>query len=210
MFNLTCLLCLMVAVSGCNKKEKKEESKSAEAPATIASELIAVIDLNRVAQEIGAQAKIDLSLKNKEQELLTRFNGLKAELSRRVTELKSGKSDLNDQKQNELDQMTVEHQNKLTLQAQVAQSQLLAHHSGLKQKLLSDIRPVAYQVARDKGMQIVLTVGQVYAAGPQVNITSDVVTRIKEINEKNAVSQKSEPETPRVAVLPHGGEFTPR
>ncbi len=208
LFNLICLLCMAVVVTGCNKQEKKvSEATTIE---TTPKDLIAVIDLNVVAQEIGAQTKIDLSLKQKEEELLSRFNGLQAELGRKVALLKSENKDLNDQAQNELDQLTAENQGKLTLQAQAAQSQLLAFHSGLKQKLLSQIRPVAYQVAQEKGMQIVLTVGQVYAAGPNVNITHDVVKRIKEINESVAAKQPQQEKPNRVANLPGGGEFTPR
>lgn len=208
LFNLICLLCMAVVVTGCNKQEKKvSEATTIE---TTPKDLIAVIDLNVVAQEIGAQTKIDLSLKQKEEELLSRFNGLQAELGRKVALLKSENKDLNDQAQNELDQLTAENQGKLTLQAQAAQSQLLAFHSGLKQKLLSQIRPVAFQVAQEKGMQIVLTVGQVYAAGPNVNITHDVVKRIKEINESVAAKQPQQEKPNRVANLPGGGEFTPR
>lgn len=208
--NLTCLLCIALAVAGCNKKEKEDTDKAAAVAAPASSDLIAVIDLNVVAQEIGAQAKIDVSLKNKEQELLSRFNGLKTELERKVADLKMNSDNLNDQQQNELDQLTVENQNKLTLQAQAAQSQLVAHHSQLKQKLLAEIRPVAYQVAQEKGMQIVLTVGQVYAAGPNVNITNDVVKRIREINESAAAMAEPAEAPPRYAELPGGGEFTPR
>ena len=206
--NLICLLCLAVAISGCNKKDKEETTEAAIfAPP---KDLIAVIDLNVVAEEIGAQTKIDFLLKKKEEELINRFNGLKEELRRKVDSLSTANQDLNDQKQNALDELTAENQNMLTLEMQAAQTQLVAFHSQLKQKLLGEIRPVAYQVAQEKGMQIVLTVGQVYAAGPNVNITYDVAKRIKKNNEASAANEKPAKQPPRVAELPGGGEFTPR
>lgn len=207
--NLTSLLCFVLICAGCNKQEK-EESKAETSLEPAAAEFIAVIDLNVVAQEIGAQTKIDLSLKQKEEELLRNYNGLKAELGRKVADHGTAGGDLNDQQQNRLDQLNAENQNTLTLQAQAAQSQLIAYHGQLKQKLLAEIRPVAYTVAKEKGMQIVLTVGQVYAAGPNVNITQDVVKRIQAINKSSALSQSADEPPVRISELPGGGEFVPR
>ena len=208
---LTFLIMSCLATVGCNgKKEKEMEEKSASV-VTDASDLIAVIDLNAVAREIGASTKIDLALKKHEEELVSQFNGLKAELGRRVGELQSANDDLNDQKQNQLDELTADNSAKLTMQAQAAQTQLSTHHSKLKQQLLNQIRPVAYEVAKERGMQLVLTVSQVYAAGPEVNITEEVIKRIKHINDSAQSKAVSKQEVPRVAVkLPGGGEFMPR
>ena len=205
---LICLLCCLVVLAGCQGQKSEDDSQAAATNLT--PELIAVIDLNVVAQEIGAQTKIDLSLKQKEAELLKKFNGLKAELGRRVSDFQAANGDLNDHQQNELDEMATKNQSTLTLQAQAAQSQLLAHHAQLKQKLLAQIRPVAYNVAQEKGMQIVLTVGQVYAAGPNVDITQDVVKRVQAINDSAAEYKIAEEPPTRVAKLPGGGEFMPR
>ena len=204
-----CVLCTLVTMAGCQKKAEQNDTEAAAIPAA-KQDLIAVIDLNLVAEEIGAQAKIDRSLKEKEQELLKKFNGLKAELGRKVADLQKPSQDLNDQRQNQLDAMTAQNQDMLTLQAQAAQSQLLAYHTQLKQKLLSQIRPVAYQVVQEKGMQIVLTVGQVYAAGPNVDITQDVVKRIQTINQSASKGPAPGEPVTQVASLPGGGEFMPR
>ncbi len=185
----TCWLGLVILVAGCNAKP--EEAKMPDEVETSAQALIAVIDLNVVAQEIGAQEKIDRSLTDK-----------KAELANRVTDYEtnfrgesSGQEDA------------------IKRQAQLAQTQLLAHHAQLKQQLLAQIRPVAYLAAQERGMEIVLTAAQVYAAGPNVDITQDVVKRIQRMNqlgdEEKSVDLKESPV--RVAELPSGGgDFQPQ
>ena len=171
--------------SSCWCNAKPEEAKMPDEVETSAQALIAVIDLNVVAQEIGAQEKIDRSLTDK-----------KAELANRVTDYEtnfrgesSGQEDA------------------IKRQAQLAQTQLLAHHAQLKQQLLAQIRPVAYLAAQERGMEIVLTAAQVYAAGPNVDITQDVVKRIQRMNqlgdEEKSVDLKESPV--RVAELPSGG-----
>ncbi len=211
MNRLTCyawLLTGLLICNGCGKKQVVE----AEDVSAVDQKQIAVIDLNLVAQEIGARAKIDMLLDKREQELMTQFNGLKAELDRREMNLRgSFNDDLNDDQQNELDKLRAENLNKLNVQAQAASTRLAGFHAQLKQKLLNDIRPIAYQVASDQGMKIVLTAGQVYAAGPNVDITEAVIKQIQQINAANPESEDLAPQEPvaRVGHMPGGGEFVP-
>ncbi|MGI9516534.1 MAG: OmpH family outer membrane protein [Pirellulaceae bacterium] len=202
------LLSGVLICCGCNSKQVAEPAESPSAD----QELIAVIDLNLVAEEIGARTKIDMALDKREKELLAQFNGLKSELTRRETDLQdSFNDDLNDDQQNELDHLRAENQSKLNLQAQTASTRLAEFHAQLKQKLLNDIRPVAYQVAQDQGMKIVLTVGQVYAAGPNVDITQAVIKHIQSVNAANPETTNISPRGPvaRVGDMPGGGEFVP-
>ena len=202
------ILCGLVVCFGCHRTPVAEPEESQ--PAT--ADMIAVIDLNLVAQEIGARAKIDMALEKREQELLSQFNGFKSELDRREINLRASFSqDLNDDEQNELDQLRAENQSKLSFEAQAASTRLTAYHAQLKQKLLNDIRPVAWQVAQDQGMNVVLTVSQVYAAGPNVDITQAVIKRIQAINEANPEAKELTPHEPvaRVSQIGGGGEFVP-
>ena len=121
-----------------------------------------------------------------------------SELDRREINLRDSFSDdLNDDEQNELDQLRAENQSKLNIEAQAASTRLTAFHAQLKQKLLNDIRPIAYQVAQDQGMSLVLTVSQVYAAGPNVDITEAVIKRIQAINEANPAAARGNSTTCR-------------
>ena len=79
--------------------------------------------------------------------------------------------------------------------------------------MLAQIRPVAYLAAQERGMEIVLTAAQVYAAGPNVDITQDVVKRIQTINRstENGSSAGLEESPVRLAELPAGGgDFQPQ
>ncbi len=206
---LTGLMFTFLGMLGCNKKE------AVQAPATETkvdvNDLVAVIDLNLVAQEIGAQAKIDVSVNEREEAFSKQLNGLKEELGRRVETLQSTvTTDSDEESKAKLQSLIRDNNNKLALQSQAFQTQLLGHRSQLQQKLLNDIRPVAYNIAQAKGMQIVLTVGQVYAAGPNVDITQDVIKRIKEINESTAKSQPTKGPVAHIGARPGGGEFMPR
>ncbi len=184
-----CWLGLVIMIAGCNGKseEAKEEQTTNKSPQT----LIAVIDLNVVAHEIGAQDKIDRSVMDKKAELANRMADYEMKLSGEPAD----------------QEMAIKRQ------AQLAQTQLLAHRAQLKQQLLAQIRPVAYLAAQERGMEIVLTAAQVYAAGPNVDITQDVVKRIQTINQstENGSSAGLEESPVRLAELPAGGgDFQPQ
>ena len=184
-----CWLGLVIMIAGCNGKseEAKEEQTTNKSPQT----LIAVIDLNVVAHEIGAQDKIDRSVMDKKAELANRMADYEIKLSGEPAD----------------QEMAIKRQ------AQLAQTQLLAHRAQLKQQLLAQIRPVAYLAAQERGMEIVLTAAQVYAAGPNVDITQDVVKRIQSINQstENGSSAALEESPVRLAELPGGGgDFQPQ
>lgn len=178
-------LCL-ISLLGCNVEEKTEEASAAPDQA-LPVDMIAVIDLNVVAHEIGAQEKIDRAMQTK-----------KRDLENRLSTVKLAESDF---------------QKREALQAQALQSQLLAHHAKLKQQFLSQVRPIALAVAQDQGMQIVMTTAQVYATGPGNDITQAVVKQILELNQFSPADVGVASESPAVKVveLPHGnGEFIPR
>ena len=185
----TCWLGLVIIIAGCNGKS--EEVKEEQTTKKSSQALIAVIDLNVVAQEIGAQDKIDRSVTDKKAELANRMADYETKLSGPPAD----------------QEMAIKRQ------AQLAQTQLLAHHAQLKQQLLDQIRPVAYLAAQERGMEIVLTAAQVYAAGPNVDITQDVVKRIQTINRstENGSSAGLEESPVRLAELPAGGgDFQPQ
>ncbi len=207
------LLLFTLSVIGCGKKP---DARVSTGPEPVAAEnpvdAIAVIDLNVVAEEIGARYKINQSLKLRETELVNQLNGFRDELGRRVDEVRASYGeDLNDQNLSALDKTLAENQEKVTLQAQAAQTQLAAHHARLKMQLLNQVRPVAYKVAQARGLSIVMTTSQIYAVAPDRDITQEVIEAIKQLNDSN-VSQLPAPSDPgtRIAEMPGGGEFMPR
>ncbi len=203
------LIYLLAALPGCRQSNTAQARFESDAASPL--DLIAVIDLNVVAQEIGARDKINFALQQRENELIDELDQLKSDLNQQRQSIQAEYGqDLNQQQQSELDRLLTEHQQKIGLQVQAAQSQLVTQQAQLKVKLLAEIRPVAYQIAQENGMQIVLTSSQVYVAGPNVDITQQVIQRIKQINAGSDSTSRSEPPTMRVAEMPGGGDFMPR
>ena len=213
---LCCVAILGTLLSGCGKVASTTEPTPETSPATTpAIETIAVINLNVVAQEIGAMDKINVILNEKKDHLVGQLNDLKSQLGKKRDEIQTQfGTDLNEQQQGELDQMLVEHQNTLQLQTQAANSQLATTHAQLKRVLLDQVRPVAFEVAKEHGMNIVLTTGQIFAAGNNIEITQQVIERIRELNEAGKIEETSALQSPapseRVANLPGGGAFMPQ
>lgn len=209
------LVATILILSGCKQKVASPETPTDSAGTASTAELvdaIAVIDLNLVAEEIGARQKINESLKKRETELVGQISMLRDELDRRTIEVKAKlDGDMNEQSQGDLDKLLFENQAKVDLQAQAAQAQLTTHHALLKKKLLDQIRPIAYNVAKSHGLSIVMTTSQVYAASPERDITREVVREILKINEAEAaVMPVVKDPGIRVADMPGGGDFLPR
>ncbi len=208
------LLIVLLPLAGCGRKTDNRSVTEAGPPPGFASipDRVAVIDLNIVAEEIGARRKITESLKRRELELMGQLDGFRDELVRRADEVKASYgSDLNDQRQTELDQLLSENDSKVALQAQAAQVQLASYHAQLKLKLLNEVRPVAWQVAESHDMSIVMTTSQVYAVSPERDITREVIEEIRKRNTTESTSLLAPADGGiRVAEMPGGGEFLPR
>lgn len=204
---LSCLtiLCAIPLLTACsnNPEAVVESDKSTSTD-------IAVVDINEVARRIGAMEIIQQSMIDLEMELKTKLSQYRSDLDQEYEDQRTKYSDdLNDQAQGELDSLLVKHRNSFAEQSKLAQNQLAAHHNQLKKKLLNQVRPVAYEIANKKGMSVVMTTSQVYAAGPSSDITEAVAKRINEMNSENG-TENQEREGKRVADLPGGGAFLPR
>ena len=213
---LRCLFCfgLGLTIFGCSGGQQTGESNEETAPSPASSNWsdacqIAVIDINEVARQIGAMDKINASMGRMESELNGQLATYQETLDKRLEEEKQKfDTDLNERQQGELDALLASRQRSLQQQTQLAGSQLAAHHNQLKLKLLNEIRPIAFEVARKRGMNLVVTTQQVYAARPEADITAEVVERIKQVNAHSDSREQSAPAT-RVAELPGGGAFKP-
>ena len=204
---LSCLtiLCAIPLLTACsNNPETVVESNGSS------NTDIAVVDINEIARQIGAMEIIQQSMIDLEMELKTKLSQYKSDLDQEYQDRRKEYSDdLNDQAQDELDSLLVKHRGSFSEQSMLAQNQLAAHHNQLKKKLLNQVRPVAYEIANKKGMSVVMTTSQVYAAGPSSDITEAVAKRINELNSGNS-AEKQAREGKRVADLPGGGAFLPR
>lgn len=208
---MTGLLVLTIGICGCGKKDENARTRDLADSVVRVADSIAVIDLNVIAEEIGARQKITDSMKERENDLVDQLSGYRDRLDQQVEDLRSHWGDnLNDEQQTDLDRTLADNQSKIGLQIQAAQSQLATHHARLKMELLNQVRPVAFQVAREQGMSVVMTTGQVYAIGPEQNITQAVIEQILKLNQSTTTAPPAHPPGVRIAELPGGGEFLPR
>ncbi len=208
---LLTLLLIAVLLSGCSRTVAVDSEPEGTVPTDQQTTPfnVAVIDINEVARQIGAMDKIRFAMAEFELELQSQLNMIKDRLDEEVeSKKKAYNNDLNQQAAGELDSLLAKHQSSLEQQTFAANSQLAAHHNQLKLKLLNQVRPIAYQVANERGMSVVLTTAQIYAATPTADITNEVVQRIQQIN---AVTESSSDDDrpKRLANLPGGGDFKP-
>lgn len=210
------LCCLVAGPLGCRQKVASSNDKNDAAGSTqstsSANDAIAVIDLNVVAEEIGARQKINDSLRVRETELSNQLSSFQEDLEGKLEAYRSGLSaESSEQDKAKLNEMLLQNRSLVAKQAQAAQAQLAGYHASLNQTLFDQVRPVAFQVARSRGLSIVMTTNQVYAASPERDITHQVVEEIQRLNSTGeaAVSAVVEAPETRVAELPGGGQFMP-
>jgi len=190
---------------GCNRTGHSVSQSDPPQDPPQPAELIAVIDINEVARQIGAMDEIRQSLAEYQSDLTSKLNSFKDELNQQyLDEQERRTDDLNAHESGELDEMLAKHQRAISQQALLAENQLAKHHNQLTNRLIDQIRPVAFEIASEQGMQVVLTTAQIYAAGPQTDITQAVAQRM---NQQKAKSDEKKAAAPRVAELPGGGEF---
>ena len=196
-----------LCVVGCGRGHKQVAEKPANVESFATSEKVAVIDINEVARQIGAMDKIRKSMAEFEAQLKTKLDGFKNELDLQYQDEQARRNeDLNNHNSGELEDLLAKHQQAIGQQALLAENQLANHHNQLKLKLINQIRPIAFDIAKEQGMAMVLTTSQIYAAGPEADITKAVADRI---NKMNSSQEKTDDQIPRVANLPGGGEFKP-
>ncbi len=194
-------------ITGCSTTADSVASNNEEQQSNTT---IAVVDINEIARQIGATDLIQQSVSQFESKIKSELQEFKARLDQEYDVRQASiSSDLNVQNQEELNALQVTHQTALSKESMLWQSQLNAHHNKLRRDLLDQIRPVAYQIANEQGMSIVLTTSQVYAAGPAADITKQVAARINTHNREIGVSPATD-NTQRVADLPGGGAFQPQ
>lgn len=223
-FALSAVAMLILFESGCRKGSVEQpevagadnEAKQAAVAAKgdCCSDGIAVIDLSVLANEIGATELINESIQKREQELIGKLKEFRVELEERVAEFQGKNPEDAEGDKGGLDQLLAENKARLAMQAQAAQSQLATHLATLQQKLFDDVRPVAWRIAQSRGLSVVMTTNQIYAALPERDITQAVVEEIRRINaenpEKSLTGSGKLEGASRFAEMPGGGSFLPR
>jgi Skp family chaperone for outer membrane proteins len=205
-------LLLAALFSGCFSRTAEQVSDAPEdstAPTSPTSCSIAVIDLDRVARGIGAVEKIRDAVAQFERKCVVELRQTTADLfgdhqpsGESISEFDAATAPL-------VANLSADQQREFNKTLRAAQSLLVVREQRLRDDFLNEVRPYAYQIARQQGCQLVLTTDQVYVAAEQVDITTPVIRRICEINAAAPAeaSLTSADENQPIPKLASGGSF---
>ena len=158
---------------------------------------VAIIDLNRVAQETGYSRQISTQINGLKNNLQNELSQAQQVLTVSINEKKEefGKKPSKDQ-QKELDELFVN----AKLQLQQAQQQALGviqqEQSSLVNQLYDVLRPYAKRIANEKGINVVILKSDtlIFDYNPDSDITDEVVAAVVEAKAIfTPKTQKSEP-----------------
>jgi Skp family chaperone for outer membrane proteins len=172
----TFLILLVVISAGCGFDGNKE---SAEKPASPPSIQIASCNLDEVAEELGLRQKMDELLSNRQALLKSEVINVQQQLQDAVKKKieEAGESPTEEQKK-QLARLQLEATQRLG-QAQTQATQLLnQHRASLIQQIRTKIKIPVDQVAREKGINMVVTEHPdflIFTSGA-ADITSDVIS----------------------------------
>jgi len=145
---------------------------------------LAVVDLDKVAKELGRDVKIKKALKNKEAELNKQLSTLQASLNAEYENRKLGIGGF----ASEADLRSL--RNQIAVRLNRAQRQARTDLVRYKQKLVrefrEEVKPVAREVAAARGLSIVIPKndGIVLTFEPSVDITDTVAEKLRENSPK--------------------------
>jgi len=191
------IVCCMfiVAASGC----KSEKPGPAEQPASgNASQAggVAILDLDEVAKRFGCDKQMGTSLQQREASLNQQLASIKSSYEKQIAERRQefGATPTEEQEKllTDIRRQAGASLNKVR---QEAKNNLSQHGSLLIQGFREEIKPIARQVAREKGLSIIVTRNDsvIFDYDTTVDITEDVIKRLLALQPKQTPS--SEPET---------------
>jgi Skp family chaperone for outer membrane proteins len=175
---------LLLASIGCNSE--KTDVATAEAPdarPTAAQPLgaVAVIDLDDIARRLGRDVAMEKAVKQQESALNQQLQTVQASYNQQINEKQREFGDsLNDEDAKLL--LTMKQRANLNLNdaRRRAQSELTQHRFKLISLFREEIKPVARDVAKSKGLSIIVTRNDtvIYAYDTAVDITDEVFEKV--------------------------------
>ncbi len=191
---------------GCQRETTTQTAAPPDKVAAASRSGIAVIDLNRLADGIGATEKIRDAIRATEQELV---QDLVADRKAWFDEASAeSMSEFTTVAQSKFDELPEDDQKSLAQETQAAQALLLRRQLELREEFQKQISGVAFEIAREHGFDTVLTTGQVFATTAEHDITAAVIARIQARNQAAVRDGESSTQSPpTTAKLPGGGSF---
>lgn len=184
-----------LSMAGCNKDETHVHAPQDE------HGRVAVVDLNEVARRLGRDQYMAAALKQSQQSLNEQLGVVQAayvkEIEKKKEELGIVGEDveLNDEAVKTLLGMRQQANVNLNQARQQAISSLGQVRTKLIADFRSEVRPVASQVAKDKGLSVVLTKNDsvLFTHDDAIDITDEVAKQLKASGSSPAVSTAQQP-----------------
>ena len=168
---------------------------------------VAVVDLDEVARQVGADSEIVQAVQAREASLNSQLKVMKANYVQQLKERKSLYGEQpNEEQSKQLDSITRQVNLNLVTAQQKATSHLSSHRGELIMKFREQVGPVAQQIANERGLAIVVPKndGWLLAVDENVDITNEVAESLKS-QWKPIVSSASAP-APQVAGQTPAGQ----
>jgi len=188
-FTLLGLVVLAVSfnLTGCGSKNQQSDSGSDTGD-------VAVIDLDKVAKELGRDAQMVNSLQQRQETLNQKLLAVQTSFRNQIAEQKRkvGDEPIREEAQHLL-RMQQQANIQLNQERQKAQTNLGYHKAQLITSFRDDVRPVALQVAAEKGLDLIVTKNDnvIFAHHQEIDITDEVVSRLSAVSPAKAARSSS-------------------
>jgi len=168
LIRIICILASFLTLYACNMK-------------SATTGRVAVLDIQRVAEETGYARQISYQLDELRNNLQTQLTGAQEKLNSQLTDKQQaiGKKPSKDQLA-ELNQMFAEAKAQLQKAQQQAQGIFQKQRSHLASQLLDSVRPFAKRIANQRGLDVVVLKNDllVFDFSPDTDITNDVIAAV--------------------------------
>jgi len=147
---------------------------------------VAVIDLAKVAEAAGYQQQISDKMHEYQQELRGNLSEMETELQQQLAAQQAELgSDPNPQQAQAFQEMVVDAQRRLQRAGSDAQQAIQQRQKELMTEFLSQIRPLTTEVAKDRGILLIVVKGEhIVSYAQEIDITEAVIAKLKGQKEK--------------------------
>ena len=186
---------LIMAVAGC-KTEKPGTTEQPDTGSTNQSGVkaggVAILDLDAVAKRFGCDRQMSTSIQQREASLNQQLASIKSDYAKQFADRRQEFGDTPTDEQAKL-LADIQRQASASLNEvrQRAKNNLSQHGSLLIQGFRKEIKPIARQVARERGLAIIVTKNDsvVFDYDTTVDITGGVIEKLLALQSKQAPAQ---------------------
>lgn len=168
---------------------------------------LAVIDLDAVAKSVGRDSQMNQALKIRENALNQGLSKLQNTIREQIDQKKAEiGEEPTDEQRTELAKMQIELGNRLAGTRRQAQASLEQYRQQLVAQFRIEVRPVAQQIAQEKGLSVVIprNEGLLLSVDPGCDITTEVAHAMQTAPKPAAkpVPTEPQPAAPKTAAKP--------